>query len=280
MPRGQPFTQLCQLAAQGRHAGRADLHIHTMASDGSYTPRQVIDVARSLGLSAVAITDHDTTAGIAEARQAARGTTVEVLAGAEITTEHRGKEVHLLAYCFHPDEPALAAAFDDMCRQRTKRFHETLHRLRIQDMVNGATAPNAWGRRHLAELLVRAGKAANLRDAFRRYLHDSSPLVAPKLRLPVKQALKLVRGAGGVAAWAHPPYDATVADFAELRGLGLRAIEVECPTIRQARRRELRSWAGALGLAITGGSDSHGPGRPIGTRTISAEEVSHLRRIA
>jgi predicted metal-dependent phosphoesterase TrpH len=139
--------------------------------------------------------------------------------------------------------------------------------------------PNAWGRRHLAELLVQVGKAATIRDAFRRYLNDDSPLVAPKMRLPIEQALALVRRAGGVAAWAHPPYDATMADFAELRGLGLRGIEVECPTVRPARRRELRNWASALGMAITGGSDCHGPGRPIGMHTISAEEVGHLRQL-
>jgi predicted metal-dependent phosphoesterase TrpH len=281
MPRGQPFTRLCQLAARKPHAGRADLHIHTTASDGTYTPAQVVDLARLVGLSAVAITDHDTTAALPAARAAARGPSVEVIAGAEITAEYEGREVHLLAYYIDPENRDLAEALARLRQQRQQRFVETLRRLGLPQEVGSIGAPDAWGRRHLAELLVRAGKVATVRDAFRHYLRDGSPLVAPKLRLPAGQALELIRGAGGVAALAHPAYDATVADLAAFRSLGLGGVEVEYPAVQPARRRQLRDWADALGLAVTGGSDCHGPGRRgIGAHTISAEELDRLRQMA
>src|SRR5437870_10210766 len=101
MPIGQPFTKLCQTLARPHYFGRVDLHLHTTYSDGTYTPSQVVDLARRSGLSAIAITDHDTLAGIASARQAA-GAALEVVSGVEITTEFHGRELHLLAYCFDP----------------------------------------------------------------------------------------------------------------------------------------------------------------------------------
>jgi predicted metal-dependent phosphoesterase TrpH len=103
-------------------------------------------------------------------------------------------------------------------------------------------------------------------------------VVVPKERLPVGEALPLVRAAGGVAALAHPRYDVTRESLAELRALGLRAVEVEYPEFRQGRVRELRAWAAGLGLAVTGGSDCHGPGpRTVGARSVSAAELDRLR---
>src|SRR6266851_9441141 len=215
MPARQPFTALCQLAARGRHAGRSDLHLHTTHSDGTYTPAEVIDIARRSGLAAVAVTDHDTLAGVRVAQAAAVGKGVEVIPGAEITSEYNGRELHMLAYFVTLDDEPLNAALKSICRQRIQRFHEMIERLRQAGVsVSGAdrlapASPDAVGRRHLAELLVRAGRVATIREAFARYLHDRSRFVLPKERLPVAEAIRLVRGAGGVAAWAHPPYDCT-----------------------------------------------------------------------
>jgi predicted metal-dependent phosphoesterase TrpH len=139
------------------------------------------------------------------------------------------------------------------------------------------------GRRHLAEMLVRARKAGSVRDAFLRYLDDRGRVVVPKLRLPVADAIALVRGAGGVAAWAHPSYDCTEDGLARLRDVGLGALEVEYPGYRRARVAELRAWASALGMAVTGGSDCHGPDQPsraVGACTISDRELEALRRLS
>ena len=282
MPTRQPFTALCQQAARGRHAGRADLHVHTTCSDGAYTPGQVVELARRSGLSAVAVTDHDTLDGVPAARAAAAGSGVEVVAGVEITAEYRGREMHLLGYFVAADDGALTEALARVCRHRVERFREMLERLRRRGLtVEGDGLPAgtaAPGRRHLAELLVRAGRVATVREAFRRYLGDASELVVPKRRLPVAEALALVAGAGGVAAWAHPAYDCTQESLRELRGLGLRAVEAEYPGAGRARTGELRAWAAGLGLAVTGGSDCHGPGRrAVGAWTVGADELERLR---
>jgi 3',5'-nucleoside bisphosphate phosphatase len=283
MPARQPFTALCQVAARPRLAGRADLHLHSTLSDGTYTPEQVVELARRCGLAAIALTDHDTLAGLAAARAAA-GTNLEVVAGVEITTEHAGHELHLLAYFIHPDDAPLASALATIRQHRHARYHEMVRRLRdrgvFQDDLEPSTpvAPDALGRRHVAERLVRCGAVATIREAFTRYLKDDAPAAVPKWRLPVAEALALIRAAGGVASWAHPPPTAHFEQFVELRRLGLGAVEAVYPDLRGSRSRILQEYAVKLGLAISGGSDCHGPGpREIGCCTISADELQRLR---
>jgi predicted metal-dependent phosphoesterase TrpH len=284
MPARQPFTALCQLAARGRYAGRVDLHLHTTHSDGAYTPEQVVELARRAGLSAAAITDHDTLGGVASAQAAAAGSGVEIVAGVEITAEYQQRELHLLGYFVALDYAPLTEALEELRLHRAARFQEMIERLRQRGVsftgeerhVQGA--PEALGRRHLAEMLVRTRRVATVREAFQRYLGDRGGVAAPKKRLPVAEAIALVRAAGGVAAWAHPSYDGTWEQLVELRDFGMGAVEVEYPNLRRSRTLELRAWAERLGLAITGGSDCHGPGRRgVGSCTISAEEFARLR---
>ncbi len=285
MPAGQPFTQLCQALSRPRHYGRADLHLHTTFSDGTYTAAQIVELARRSGLSAIAITDHDTFAGIAPARHVA-GSSVEVIAGVEITAEFRGKELHLLGYFFDLENEPLRAALDHLQEERIGRFHEMIERLgslgihfREEEV---ARAPSL-GRRHLAEMLVQAKKAASVREAFHRWLGDHGKANVPKTRLPVADALALVRAAGGVASWAHPNYDCTRESLLELKRLGLAAIEAEYPAFRSSRAKELRQLASELGLAISGGSDCHGPDEPrraVGTCSIAHADLTRLREMS
>jgi len=265
-----------------------DLHLHTTFSDGTYTPAEIVDLARRSGLSAIAITDHDTLAGVAPTRQAA-GASLEVIAGVEITSEFRGRELHLLAYFIDLANAPLRGALEHLRAERIGRFHEMIERLRSlgvhleeEDVANLGDA-TTLGRRHLAELLVQANKAANVREAFQRYLGDHGRACVPKTRLPVAEAIALVRGATGVAAWAHPTYDCSKESLLELKCMGLGAIEVEYPAFRPNRTKELRGWAKELELAVTGGSDCHGPGEPhrcVGASSISHEELERLRQIA
>src|SRR5436305_5920696 len=171
MPAQQPFTTLCRLVAQARpHTDRADLHLHTTHSDGSYTPVQVVELALRSGLCAIAITDHDTQEGVAPARAAAAGTGLEVIAGVEISTEHQGRELHLLGYFVSTEDAALAQALEELRRRRAERFHEMIERLRGQGVslptLEVPSGAHALGRRHLAELLVRQGKVSTIREAF------------------------------------------------------------------------------------------------------------------
>jgi 3',5'-nucleoside bisphosphate phosphatase len=289
MPAGQPFTRLCQQLARPRSVGRADLHVHTTHSDGNYTPAQVVELARRCGLSAVAITDHDTTGGVPAALQSAAPSAPEIVAGVEITTEFHGRELHLLAYFIRLDDAPLQAALDALRADRVGRFWEMVARLRQlgvnlpDEMLTGLGTTGTLGRRNLAEVLVRAKKTATVREAFQRYLSDRGRVTVPKRRLPVAEAIALVRGAGGVAAWAHPTYDCTKQTLVELHALGMRGVEADFPSCRGVRAQVLHGWAAELGLAVTGGSDCHGPepvGRGVGVHGVSATELMALRSMS
>jgi predicted metal-dependent phosphoesterase TrpH len=289
MPARQPFTALCQTLARPTTVGRADLHVHTTASDGEYTPAQVVDLARRSGLVAVAITDHDTVAGVAPARSAADGSRVEIISGVEITAEYLSKEIHLLGLFIRPEDGPLCAALGRLREHRQGRYWEMVARLKrcgvaLDDAVlQRQAATGTLGRRHLASLLVKQRQAGSVREAFVRYLGDHARAAVPKLRLAAAEAIALVRGAGGVAAWAHPPYDGWRDRLRGLAALGLGAVEVDFPGHRPSLGRAMCALAAELGLAITGGSDCHGPGhyrRAIGSFGANADELGCLRRRA
>lgn len=286
MPRRQPFTQLCLALARQRPSARVDLHVHTTASDGLYTPQQVVEIARRCGMPAIAITDHDTLAALEPARLHA-GPKIQVLAGVEISSEFDGRELHLLAYFVDPAHAGLAAALDHLRQRRRERFFVIADRLRGQGVklddadLDRAASAGAVGRRHLAELLVRSKKSATIRQAFVQYLGDASRAVVPKERLAVGEAIALVSEAGGVSSWAHPPADATEGDLRTLYNLGMRAVEVDWPTVKPSRGRTLRQWARAIGLAVSAGSDCHGPGEPkraIGACGVTLDELNGLEQ--
>ncbi|MCI0462955.1 MAG: PHP domain-containing protein [Gemmataceae bacterium] len=289
MPRRQPFTTLCETLARPSCAGRADLHTHSTCSDGQYTPAQLVDLARRSGLAALALTDHDTLDGIAPAR-AATGATLEIVPGVEITAEHRGRVRHLLGYFFRPDDGPLNEALASLRRRRAERFCSMVERLRMVGVsldereVKTAASAAVPGRRLLAELVVRAGRAATVREAFRRYLSDEGCASVPSPALPITEAIMRVRAAGGVAALAHPSYDEdTRQTLRELQALGLHAVEVDYPSLTANRQRQLRSLAAELGLAVSGGSDCHGPGadhRAVGAGGVTAVELELLRQRA
>src|SRR5260221_8496131 len=156
MPARQPFTTLCQALARGRAAGRADLHLHTTHSDGSYTAAQIVDLARRSGLAAIAVTDHDTVSALPEARLAALGSQVEIVAGVEITAEFQGRELHLLGYFFDADNVDLLAALARLRLDRRDRFQEMIERLRRcgvlleQSAFDFGDQGHTLGRRNLA----------------------------------------------------------------------------------------------------------------------------------
>lgn len=286
MPYRQPFTTLCRSLAQDRATGWIDLHIHSTASDGLYTPAQVVDLARRSGLAGLALTDHDTLAGIPAAREAGRQWSLEIIPGVEITAEHRGREMHLLGYFIRLDNGPLLAALDRLREHRVGRFWAMVDRLHAQglplerDALAQAAGTGTLGRRRLAEYLVQIRQVATVQDAFRRYLGDRVLAGVPKLCLPAAEAIDLVRGAGGVAALAHPSYDCSREILHELCSFGLGGLEVHYPRYRPARVRELLALADEFGLVATGGSDCHGPDRSrrsIGACGVSTAELAELR---
>jgi predicted metal-dependent phosphoesterase TrpH len=287
MPKRSPFTRLCGQLAQLAAPLRADLHVHSTASDGEYTPSQVVARARLAGLCAVALTDHDTLAGVAEAQSAA-GTAIELVPGVEISTAFAGRELHLLGYFVHPDP--LDAVLAPVRASRRARFHDFVallceRGLGLPDdrarLVEGATT--SPGRRHVAELLVACGHARTRTEAFHKFVGPMSGRVRPKALVPVEEAIHLVHATGGVASLAHPPADLADDQFAALCAAGLDAVEVVYPWGRNAPTVRLREMAAQFGLAVSGGSDCHGPEpahRRIGTHAINSDEFAALRERA
>lgn len=286
MPRHSPFTRLCGQFAELARPRRADLHVHTTASDGEYTPSQVVALARQAGLCAVAITDHDTLAGVVEA-QANTFEGVELVSGVEISTTFANRELHLLGYFLRTDHEELNKALAAVCESRRERFREFVSLLLAggkaipEDCVRVLEATTAsLGRRHVAGLLVACGYARTIADAFHRFVHPLVGQVRPKSLIPMEEAIQLVHAAGGVASLAHPPSDFAEAEFDQLRTLGLDGIEVVYPWGRNSPVARLRAVVATFGFATTGGSDCHGPlpsHRRIGSHAITADELAALR---
>ena len=289
MPRGDPFTQFCQQISQARRTVVADLHLHSTASDGDYTPSQVVALAAVANLKAIALTDHDTFAGLPAARETALQFPAhrrpEVIAGVEVSASFEGREVHILGLLVDPENPPLKDALARIAASRFVRFREfvehfhrhgtTLDPGRVDAVLAGTACP---GRRHVAGLLVDSGFARSRYDAFVRFLNPAP--VPPKALLPAKEAIRLIHGAGGVASLAHPAADCDFEVLRRFHEIGLRAAEVEFPSASVGRALELRAWAKALGWAITGGSDCHGGdqgGRGIGCRGVTIMELKSLR---
>ncbi|HEY1188631.1 MAG TPA: PHP domain-containing protein [Gemmata sp.] len=286
MPRTSAYTMAASRLAQLAVPARADLHTHTTASDGDYTASQVVALARRAGLRAVAVTDHDTLAGVAEA-QAAAGTAIEVVPGVEISTTFAGREFHLLAYFVRTDHPELNAALARVCDARRDRFRALVELVRARGarvpedrarLAEGASP--SLGRRHVANLVVASGAAKTRTEAFQRFVHPMMRQAPPKVLVPMEEAIARVHAAGGVASLAHPPAEMPAEQFTELKGFGLDAVEAVYPWGRSSPAARLRAVAKELGFAVTGGSDCHGPEpahRRVGSFAVTADELAALR---
>lgn len=258
----------------GRVAGRIDLHAHTVVSDGTLTPTQLVELAAHSGLAAIAVTDHDHTGGLAEARAAGARLGVEVVTGIELSVEHPVGEFHLLGYLFDDSDAALQSELERFRRVRSARAVLIVERLRalgvdvaIEDVLREVPAGEdaSVGRPHVARALLRKGLVGSIREAFDLWLADDRPAHVPKAKMSAAEAIRLVRQAGGVAVLAHPftvPEASREALVRELAALGLDGVEVEYPRHGADERQRLLRLAAELGLVATGGSDFHGENKP------------------
>jgi 3',5'-nucleoside bisphosphate phosphatase len=287
VPRRDPFTQLCQTIAGVTGRPIADLHTHTTASDGEYTPSQLVAHASRTGLTALAVTDHDSISGLAEARTAAIASRrpFDVLTGVEVTTRHEGHEVHLLGYFFDPSHESLLQMLEAIRSSRRRRFQAIFQWLGSLQVVPAGyssetieTRVDSLTRRHVASALLDLGVVPTRHEAFRRYLHHL-PDSVPELELPTTaEAIAVLRSAGGITSLAHPAADVDSARLEEFAATGLAAVEVDFPNVSYSRSQELRRAANELGLRTTGGSDCHGPDRPLGGLGVSRQQLTELRR--
>jgi predicted metal-dependent phosphoesterase TrpH len=258
--------------------GRIDLHIHSTYSDGTLSPTAIVDLAEKTGVQAIALTDHDTMAGVAEALARGRQVGVEVIAGIEISAWHGNLPLHILGYRLRVDEPGLQhrlLRLQEGRRIRNARILANLNRLGIDltlaDLSTCSEHGQA-GRPHIAHLLVRKGVVATEDEAFSRYLRRGAAAYAERFKYYVEEAITMIRDAGGIAVLAHPvnldPGLTSIPGLLrELRHLGLQGVEIYYPTHSVPTIRKLKLIATQLDLLITGGSDFHGNNRskaPLG----------------
>ncbi len=253
---------------------RIDLHTHSRVSDGTDSPAELLAKAAGARLDAVALTDHDTFAGLAEASTEAERVGIQLVHGMELSCARQGRSVHLLAYGPDPDDPALAAEMIRVRSGRTERLLPVLAKLaelgvgvsedQVMDQVAGSPSV---GRPHIADALIAAGHVADRTEAFDRFLADGGPAHVPRYAIDIAHGIDLVHGAGGVAVIAHPwgrgrervlP-PAVLTRLAEDHGLD--GLEVDHQDHDADARHRLRRLTERLGLLATGSSDYHGSGK-------------------
>ncbi len=274
--------------------GGIDLHVHTTRSDGTFTPSEVVALARERDLSVIAITDHDTTEGVREALGAADGW-LEVVPGVEFSAEVDGRSVHVLGYWIDPEHPELRAEFARLRDARERRGELMVERLReLGYPISMARVRQIAGdapivRPHIAQAMVEAGIVPTEEEAFTEaFIADGGRAYVPKHALHPFDALELIRRAGGVCVLAHPgmwggerelPEELIV----EMAERGMVGLEVEHPDHTPEQRERYRRLARRLGLVPTGASDCHGtrydPVR-LGCCTTDPEAFALLRERA
>ncbi|MBI5231359.1 MAG: PHP domain-containing protein [Coriobacteriales bacterium] len=246
---------------------RADLHAHTTASDGTLTPTELVEHALANGLDVIAVTDHDSVEGIAEALEAAEGTPLTVIPGVELSAVHDGRDVHVLGYFVSPTDAHLAGHLADLRTARLARANSIVQALRdsgyeidIEDVL--ALTSGAVGRSHVARALVSRGHATSVGDAFDRLLGRGRPFYLGKdVRDPV-DVVRVIVEAHGLPVLAHPGVTDVDSAIPPMLEAGLVGIEAHHAEHTPEQRERYTALANELGLLVTGGTDFHGPGAP------------------
>lgn len=269
----------------------ADLHLHTYHSDGTRSPREVIDLARGHGLDIVAISDHDNVAAFFEIKPHADAAGVTLIPATELSCGYRGVDVHILAYAFDPHDERIEDRLRRFREVRQRRGTEIVERLKAlgfeisPERVEQLAAGGAVGRPHVARALVERGHVSSISEAFDRLLGSGKPAYVEKARFEIPEAVQLIHDAGGVLSIAHAihyPDDENM--VIELLDAGIDAVEVFHPDIDAAHAEAYRNIARFRGKFITGGSDDHGKAKEvetIGTVRVPEEMIAPiLERLA
>ncbi|UAJ80948.1 PHP domain-containing protein [Leifsonia sp. ZF2019] len=261
------------MADERRFRGPVDLHTHSSVSDGTETPAELVRAAAAAGLGTVALTDHDSTAGWADAAAAGADVGVTVIPGMELSTRIEFASVHMLGYLFDPADPALVAETQRIRDGRMRRAEDMVRRIAEDyditwaDVMAQATEGATVGRPHIADALVARGLAEDRSAAFAGILHWRSGYFQPHYAPDPLTGVRLIRAAGGIPVLAHPATGGRSRVIPEdrLRRLvdaGLFGLEVDHRENTEDGKARLRELAARYGLAITGSSDYHGAGKP------------------
>jgi 3',5'-nucleoside bisphosphate phosphatase len=273
---------------------RIDLHTHSAVSDGTDTPAELVRKAQAVGLDVVALTDHDTFDGLAEAAAEGERLGVQLVRGMELSCSRRGSSVHVLAYGADPASPGLAEEMARVRDGRLGRLAGVLAKLaalgvpisEAEVMAQVGESPSV-GRPHIADALIKAGHVRDRQEAFDRFLADGGPAHVSRYTIELERGIELIHEAGGLAVIAHPwgrgrerllppgVLDALARDH------GLDGLEVDHQDHDADTRRQLRRLADDLGLLATGSSDYHGTGKldhDLGCNTTDPEVFNEIQR--
>lgn len=269
---------------------KADLHIHTDASDGRSTPQEILKRASKHKLDIIAITDHDTIRGYRKACELVVDYDVELLPGVEITADFNGRECHLLAYCFSPDHPAIKKLIATHYHSRLERAKWIIEQLgqegldvdigEVKAEANGANI----GRPHIASVLVDKGYVASYKAAFIRYLSDEALGTIYNEYYSHHEVIDAVKEAGGVVVVAHPGNLYSEDELEKLVAAGIDGIEFLHPSHDYQTQKRIEEFAAKHNLLTTGGSDFHGSDKDyqkfFGVVTVNTKYVDQLKRLA
>lgn len=262
-------------------AGRptfVDLHTHSTASDGTLAPERVVEAAKRCNLAALALTDHDSIAGVAAAREAGDRLGIRIVAGCELSAFQDDHEVHLLALHLTRIDTleGRLAELRALRHERAQKIVEKLNALGVEitlDEVLGQAKGGAVGRPHVARALIARGAVQDFKDAFVRYLGNGGAAFVPKAKLSVDDAIEIAHEAGGLAVWAHPAEGGRRERLEPLVNAGLDGIEVRHPSHSAEDIKRLEALAEFFGLVVSGGSDWHGASdgpRKLGNMNVPA----------
>lgn len=248
-----------------------DLHTHSTASDGQYTPTELVHLAAQKGVTVLALTDHDTTAGLAEAEQAAAECGIHFIPGIELDTKYPGirGNFHMLGYGIDPQHPALAAQCAGFAEQRVQRANRIFSYLESygihldRDKVFAYAGSGVIARPHFARVMLESGYVSSIQKAFDRYLDTPQFQTIDRPKPHPKEAIQMIRQAGGIPVLAHPYQlklreNSLPALLEELKNDGLGGLECYYSTHTAQQTKDLLALANVYGLYITGGSDFHG----------------------
>jgi predicted metal-dependent phosphoesterase TrpH len=264
----------------------ADLHLHTIFSDGTYTPAQLISDALNCSLSAISIVDHDTVEGVAPAVEIGDKEGLEVIPGIELTAEYEGLEIHILGYLLDYKNKELRERIKVLQKNRVERVYKIVEKLKESglnldaDKVFDISRQGSVGRLHIARAMVRAGLVGSIFEAFRKYIGDKGPAYVLGFKMSPQEAISLIKRSGGIPVLAHPyslNSDELIPLFVEY---GIMGLEVHYPEHSQSMVNFYLGLAKRYNLLVTGGSDCHGEAKPeirIGSIKIPYELVEKLK---
>lgn len=274
-----------------------DLHVHSTASDGTYTPSELVEYAALKGLSAFALTDHDTISGLDQAIQTAESYNIEVIPGIEFSTEYNGKDIHIVGLAIDYQNPFFVEKLERFIDSRDLRNEKmcqllTEHGMPITLSQLNERFPNSViTRAHFARFMLEQNYIKKLETAFEKYIGDHGPCYVPREKVNPVQAIKLIREANGIPILAHPPlYKLPPKELeqlvAHLSQHGLLGIEAIYSTYNRADENQMRLLARQYQLTISGGSDFHGKNKPYidlgigrGNLNISDEVWKNLKAL-